>query len=243
MEVPFLVKRKTLSFLLYYFLIVGTLVSLTFVSNKATTVVANKIPLRRNHTIIVDAGHGGEDGGATSCTGVLESSINLEIAARLNDLAKFLGFQTKMIRSSDVSVYTEGKTIAQKKVSDLKNRISLVNQTENAVLVSIHQNTFSDSQYSGGQVFYCSNEKSRQLAEQVQTAICQSVNKGSNRKCKPAEGVYLMQHVTCTGILVECGFLSNAEEEAKLRNEEYQKKVACVIASSVCKFLDRESEH
>ena len=72
-----------------------------------------------DHSIIVDAGHGGEDGGATSCTGVLESSINLEIAARLNDLAKFLGFQTKMIRSSDVSVYTEGKTIAQKKVSDL----------------------------------------------------------------------------------------------------------------------------
>ena len=121
--------------------------------------------------VVIDAGHGGEDGGATSCCGFLESDINLEISLRLNDLLNFLGHRTIMVRTEDVSVHTEGQTIAQRKVSDLKNRVQLVNETENALLVSIHQNYFADSRYSGAQVFCADSTGSRKLAEKIQNAL------------------------------------------------------------------------
>lgn len=231
--------RKFASVLLFYLLIVSVILCATYWGSKATSVIAQRIPLERHATVIIDAGHGGEDGGATSCTGRLESAYNLEIALRLNDLMHLLGLHTQMVRTSDISVYTEGQTIAAKKVSDLKNRVSLVNETENALLVSIHQNTFSDSRYSGAQVFYSESGDGRLLAEQLQNALCQTVNSGSNRRIKQAEGVYLMEHIKKSGILIECGFLSNAEEEAKLRSDAYQKQLCCVIATTVCNFLDR----
>ena len=222
---------------LFYMLIIGIFISVTYLGSEVTSVVAQMIPMERDHTIVIDAGHGGLDGGATSCTRVLESKFNLDIALKLNDLFHLLGYKTVMIRTSDTSVYTDGETIAQKKVSDLKERVRIVNETENAVLVSIHQNTFSDSQYSGAQVFYGAEGGAQELAKALQTAFCQTVNTGSNRQCKKADGIYLMQHIDCTGILVECGFLSNPEEEAKLRTGTYQQKICCVIASSVGQFL------
>lgn len=205
-------------------------------SGSVTTAVQNT-PVDREHTIVIDAGHGGIDGGATSCTGVLESRINLEIALRLNDLLRLLGMDTVMIRTTDTSVYTEGKTIAAQKVSDLKERVRICNGTENAILVSIHQNTFSDSRYGGAQVFYAATQGSQQLAAALQTTFCDSLNSGSNRKAKSAESVYLLQNIRCTGVLVECGFLSNPEEEARLRDSGYQQKICCVIAGSLQEFL------
>lgn len=231
--------RKFTSVLLFYILIVSVFLTAAYWGSAATTAIAHRIPLERHHTVIIDAGHGGVDGGATSCTGKLESAFNLEIALRLNDLMHLLGIHTKMVRTSDISVYTNGETIAAKKVSDLKARVRLVNETENALLLSIHQNTFSDSQYSGAQVFYGAKGEGQQLAEQLQTSLIQSVNPGSNRRCKRADGVYLMEHIEKTGVLIECGFLSNVEEEAKLRSDVYQKKLSCVIAATVCNFLDR----
>ncbi|MBQ7801828.1 MAG: N-acetylmuramoyl-L-alanine amidase [Oscillospiraceae bacterium] len=223
--------------LLTYFLVLGGFTAITYWGSQAVSVVAQMIPLEREHTIVIDAGHGGEDGGATSCTGKLESAFNLEIALKLDDLLHLLGYDTRMIRTTDRSVYTEGDTISAKKVSDLKNRVKTVNETENAVLVSIHQNTFSDSRYSGAQVFYGPEGESKALAEQLQSAFCQTLNPGSSRKSKKADSVYLMQHIDCTGVLVECGFLSNQEEEAMLRSREYQQKLCCVIAATVAGFL------
>ena len=185
------------------------------------------------HTVIIDAGHGGIDGGATSCTGVLESEINLRIAVRLNDLLHYLGYRTVMIRTTDTSVYTQGSTIAAQKVSDLKERVRIVNETDNAILISIHQNTFSDSRYNGAQVFYAENEDSRMIANALQANLTATVNQGSKRKIKKATGIYLMEHIACTGILIECGFLSNPEEEAKLRDPAYQQQLCCVIASTL----------
>ena len=231
--------RRTLSIVLFYILIVSIFLTATYWGSRATSVIAQKIPMERKHTVIIDAGHGGEDGGATSCTGKLEKEYNLEIAMRLNDLMHLMGLHTKMVRTTDISVYTQGQTIAAKKVSDLKNRVNAVNETENGLLVSIHQNTFSDGKYSGAQVFFAAEGESQVLAEQLQSTFCQTLNPGSNRRCKRADGVYLMEHIEKTGILVECGFLSNVQEEAKLRSSEYQKKLSCVIAATVCNFLDR----
>ena len=231
--------RKFASVLLFYILIVSLFLTATYWGSRATSVIAQKIPMERKHTVIIDAGHGGVDGGATSCTGKLEKEYNLEIAMRLNDLMHLMGLHTKMVRTTDISVYTQGQTIAAKKVSELKNRVNAVNETENGLLVSIHQNTFSDGKYSGAQVFYAAEGESQELAEQLQNTFCLTLNPGSNRRCKRADGVYLMEHIEKTGILVECGFLSNVQEEAKLRSSEYQKKLSCVIAATVCNFLDR----
>lgn len=232
-------KKKCSTAVLLYGLIIVSFLVVTYLTSAATTVVAQMIPMERSHTIVIDAGHGGEDGGATSCTGMLESAFNLQISTRLNDLFHLLGYRTLMVRTTDRSVYTQGDTIAAKKVSDLRQRVKLVNETENAILVSIHQNTFSDSRYAGAQVFYGPEGESQLLAEQLQTVICGALNPGSNRRAKKADGIYLMQHIECTGILVECGFLSNAEEEAALRSESYQKKICCVIASAVGSFLTK----
>ena len=220
-----------------YSLTIGGLLLAVIWGSKAVTIISEHMPVEREHCIIIDAGHGGEDGGATSCTGKLESSFNLEISLRLNDLLHLLGYDTAMIRTEDVSIYTKGETIAQKKVSDLKERVRIVNETENALLISIHQNTYPESRYSGAQVFYAKNDNSQLLAKELQSAFTSTVNQGSNRKSKQAEGIYLMEHITCTGVLVECGFLSNPEEEAKLRSEEYQKQICCVIAATVSSFL------
>lgn len=232
-------KAQIGSTVLFYILIICIFIAATYLGSETTSVVAGLIPVEREHTVIIDAGHGGMDGGATSCTGVLESQINLEIALRLNDLCRLLGYDTKMIRTADVSVYTEGETIAAKKVSDLKERVRIVNELENAILVSIHQNTFSDSRYSGAQVFYGAKGDSRELAESMQAALIQNVNPDSSRSFKKADGIYLMDRIKCTGILVECGFLSNPSEEAKLRSADYQKQLSAVIAATLANFLDQ----
>lgn len=211
--------------------------SIIFGGERAVQVFSEEAGAGERWCIVLDAGHGGEDGGATSCTGVLESGINLEITLRLRDLLHLLGRQTRMIRVSDISVYTKGGTIAQKKMSDLKERVRIVNTTPNAVLLSIHQNNFSDGRYSGAQVFYADTQGSEHLAKELQSTLISSLNKGSNRKYKQCDGVYLMEHISCPGVLVECGFLSNPEEEARLRSPDYQRKLCCVIAAAVSSFL------
>ena len=112
-----------------------------------------------------------------------------------------------------------------------------MNETDGGVLVSIHQNTFSDSRYDGAQVFYAKTDGSKDLANALQSAFVQSVNPNSKRTCKKAAGVYLMDNITATGVLVECGFLSNPEEEAKLRSKDYQQQLCCVIAASLGEYL------
>ena len=226
---------------LMYLAVVSFFLGSTWWGSRAVTVISQEIPLERSHTIIVDAGHGGEDGGAVSCTGEKESRINLEIALKLNDLLRLLGWKTRMIRTTDISVYAAGSNLSQKKVSDLKERVRVVNETQNPVLVSIHQNTFSDPRYHGAQIFYNGEAESRVLAKALQEQFCALLNPGSKRTSKYAEGVYLMEHSDCCAVLAECGFLSNPGEEALLRTGEYQQKIACVLGTSLAIHLDRQT--
>ncbi len=214
-----------------YALVLLAIIITIFLGNKAITVASQTAAVKPGYIFIIDAGHGGVDGGAVSCTGIYESHINLEIALRLDDLMHLLGHPTKMIRTSDISIYTNDSSIAAKKASDLRERVRIVNDTEGAILLSIHQNHFSDSIYSGGQIFYPDDTKSKKLAIDLQSQFVKTLNPGSNRKAKPAEGLYLMKHIKNPGILIECGFLSNYEEEHKLRSQDYQKKICCVIAT------------
>lgn len=221
----------------FYLFVFCSILALVLWTDQAVTAMSLQRPIEGRVTVLIDPGHGYPDGGAVSCTGVHESGINLEISQRLNDLMRFLGYQTQMLRQGADSVYTEGDTIGQKKVSDLKERLRQINETENAVVLSIHQNYYTDNRYSGAQMFYAKTSGSDILAKALQTAFVTYLNPGSNRQAKPAQGIYLMEHTNKTSVLVECGFLSNPEEESLLRDPEYQKKICCVIASTMSNYL------
>ena len=230
-------KGKRGSVLLFYIMVISLALFGTILGNQTVATISEMIPVERLHRIVIDAGHGGEDGGAVSCSGKNESYFNLQIALRMNDLLHLLGYDTVMIRSTDTSVYTAGATISQKKVSDLKQRVRIVNRTNNALLLSIHQNTFPEEKYSGAQVFYAKTPGSEELAKRLQDDLVSTLNPGSSRKAKQGSGIYLLDKIGTTGVLVECGFLSNQQEEAKLQMPDYQKKLCCVISSGLVRFL------
>lgn len=223
---------------LVYMAVLGCFLLVSILGSKAVTAISENAPMTNRTCIIIDAGHGGEDGGAVSCTGALESNINLEIALKLNDLLHLLGVETKMLRTTDTALSITGTTISARKASDLRERVRIINETKNGIMISIHQNQYPESRYSGAQVFYTDSQGSKALASQLQSSLVNILNPGSNRKIKKSDGVYLMQHIKCTGILVECGFLSNPREEALLRQADYQRKLCVVIAASCSTFLN-----
>lgn len=229
--------RKRANLVVCYILTVLTVLAGIKGLNRSVTAMAEYRKQQDKTCIIIDPGHGGEDGGAVSVSGRAESTYNLEISDRLKDMLQFLGYQTKMTRDRDISIYTKGETLAQKKASDLKERVRVINDTPNALLLSIHQNHFPEERYAGPQVFYAGTDGSEQLAKHLQTVLVSGLCPGSNRSAKKAKGIYLMEHIGCTGVLVECGFLSNYREEAALRDPEYQKKVSGLIAVGVCQYL------
>lgn len=183
---------------------------------------------------VIDPGHGGADGGAISADGIMESHLNLEISLRLRDLADFLGIETLLTRDSDISIHTEGDTLREQKRSDLQQRINLADSREHTVLLSIHQNMFEQSRYKGAQTFYNAGTESRVYAEAIQEKLKEAVDPGNDRVSKRvSDDVYLMKHVTCPAVLIECGFLSNPEECAMLQQPETQKKIVLAIAAGM----------
>ena len=196
-------------------------------------------------TIVIDAGHGGEDGGATGVGASRESDLNLQISLRLEQILSFCGFRTGMIRTTDRSVYSGNcATYSEKKVSDLKNRVKMVEQTDNAMLISIHQNHFPQEKYSGAQVFYGKAQGSEPLATLLQNSLRLALNPNNRRSVKEGTAIYLLEEIRCPGVLVECGFLSNRQEELLLQEAEYQQKIVCAITKGVIEFTrgvdDRE---
>ena len=194
--------------------------------------------------IVIDPGHGGEDGGATGVAGTRESDLNLAVSLRLRALLRLFGHEPVMVRTTDTAVYSAGAgTISEKKVSDIHNRVKLVNDTPGALLVSIHQNFFTQGKYSGAQVFYADDAYSRELAQQLQAQLRASLDPGNRREAKGAAGtVYLMNHIQTPGILVECGFLSNAAEEARLNTPAYQTRLAMTMAAVLLQNLEDANE-
>ena len=191
--------------------------------------------------VVIDAGHGGEDGGAVSPDGVVESGINLAVAQRLDAVLTLLGENTVMTRTEDISIHSEeAQTLRQKKRSDLQNRVELVNSTPNAVLLSIHQNSLPKSKRThGAQAFYGGFEGSDTLALSIQSALNLSINDVPKEAKRISEDVYLMKNVNAPAVLVECGFLSNRDETEKLQQSTYQTTLAVVIAAG---FLNAQEK-
>ena len=187
-------------------------------------------------TVVVDAGHGGEDGGAVAADGTVESGLNLSIARRVRDLLTFAGVPTAVTREGEDAIYDPGSaTLREKKVSDLHNRVALVNDIPNAILLSIHQNSLPSSPSTrGAQVFWNRQEGAEELASSIQEALNGAVNAGHEKKAAQVpSSVYLMKEITAPGVLVECGFLSNAAETEQLKDPAYQTKLAAAIAAGV----------
>lgn len=190
--------------------------------------------LRRTAPLILDAGHGGEDGGAVSITGVPESQINLAIVLKLRDVLGLYGVDPVVLRETDVSLHDDSaNTLREKKRSDLKNRVAAIEEVEGGTLLSIHQNTYPGSRYHGAHVFYAPTEGSQSLAEHFQSSIKAALQPDNERAVKRIpDTVYIMNHITCPAVLIECGFLTNPEEEALLRDEDYQRKLSAVVAAA-----------
>lgn len=195
--------------------------------------------------VIIDAGHGGFDGGAVSDDGIIEKDINLSIATYLKEYLALFNIDTVMTREIDCSLEDEGlTTIRQRKASDIHNRMKIMEEAENAIFVSIHQNKFSDGKYSGTQVFYSpkTKEESQSLAQEIQDCIVNSLQEDNTRQIKECgTSVYLMYNAVKPAVLVECGFLSNYEEAQRLNSPEYQKKIAFCIAIGIQKYLSVRS--
>ncbi len=186
------------------------------------------------HVLVIDAGHGGEDGGAVAADGTLESDVNLAVALRLEALARFCGVETRMTRRAAALDYPPELTkTAQRKTWDQHRRAELLAQTPGAVLVSVHQNKYPDPRPRGPQVFYGAGEESRALGETAHALLTEALWPENRRVAAPAaKNIYLLRTAQCPAILAECGFLSNPEEAALLAGADCQKKIALALLSA-----------
>ena len=219
-----------------YLYVAAFFLGLASLARHSAEAVSGFAPQTGSSVVVIDAGHGGEDGGTTGASGTAEDELNLAIAKRLEAMLTLMGWQTRMIRKDSGSQATEGETIRARKQSDLRNRVEVVNEYSNAILISIHQNHFPNPKYDGAQVFCTQN--ANQAAQAMQSALTKALCPHSPRSVKRASGVYLMEHIACPGLLVECGFLSNPAEEQRLCSDAYQKQLAVVMAAVLARFAD-----
>ncbi len=191
-------------------------------------------------TIIIDAGHGGEDSGATSSLGFLEKDLNLAIAKILRDGLVNKGYEVVMTRTEDKMLYSEEENIkGMRKLSDLKNRCAIAAKYPESIFISIHMNSFGSSKYSGLQVYYSGgNEESRKLANAIQNNVRSELQPENNRVTKNGKDLYILENCSSTSVIVECGFMSNNEECQKLSTKEYQNQLSSAIICGIISYIN-----
>ncbi len=189
------------------------------------------------YTVVIDAGHGGRDGGASADDdGTLEKHLNLSVAKKIRAILDTMDIRTVMTREDDIELASPDSP--HKKADDLSNRAKIAESQENAIFVSIHMNKFPVEKYRGLQVYYSPNHpQSLTLAEQIRADVRNAFPEMPDRKVTAAKEIYLMERLQIPAILVECGFLSNYEEKELLKTEAYQTKIAMQIAASIAQFL------
>lgn len=199
----------------------------------SSTIISDELPV-----IIIDAGHGGEDGGAIGVDGTYEKDVNLEISLKLNDILSIFGYKTHLIRTTDSAIHTQGDTIRQRKVSDIHNRTATMDLYENCIYLSIHQNKYSDGRIWGTQTFYSANcDESRKIAQLIQNAVKSQIQPNNKRQIKKSgTDIYVLYNATKPAVMVECGFVSNPHELSRLKNNEYQCNMALSIATGILNY-------
>ena len=191
-----------------------------------------------SRVVVLDAGHGGEDGGAVGADGTEEKDLNLAITLTVGERLSELGYTVIYTRTDDRLLYTEEEDIRGiRKISDLKNRCKIAAEHKDALFVSIHMNTFGQSKYSGLQVYYSPGvEGSDILARCIQSEVCAAVQPQNHRKIKRGKDIYILENTENVAVLIECGFLSNPEECKKLSEKEYQKQLSFAIVCGMMKY-------
>ena len=191
--------------------------------------------VKNDVTVVIDAGHGGEDGGASDKSGNLEKDLNLAMAKKLEELFASAGIKTLMTRSEDKLLYDPNTDYhGRKKILDMRERVKIVNECDNPILISIHMNAFPEDEYRGLQVYYSVNDPtSEKIAEGVQTTVHSLIQKENKTKIKQGKDIFLLDRINVPAILVECGFLSNPDEAALLNDEEYQDMLVFCIFHAV----------
>lgn len=187
------------------------------------------------YTIVVDAGHGSPDGGAVGKNGTLEKDLNLDIALKLREIFESRGMRVIMTRTDDNSVCdSDAVTLHEMKVSDMKNRLKIINESGADLFLSIHMNSFSDSSADGLHVFYAGNHpEAEPIAELIQNYISNLTGAKAHCVKTASDTLYLMKNPVPPSILIECGFISNPREEELLNTDEYRSKIAFAIANAV----------
>ena len=191
--------------------------------------------------IIIDAGHGGEDPGAEGEGGILEKDLNLAIAKLLGEELSAKGYTVVYTRTEDKMLYSEEENIkGMRKLSDLKNRCKIAEGYPDALMISIHMNSYGASKYSGLQVYYSrENQNSYMLADSIQSSVKGNLQPENERKIKEGKGLYLLEHSPVSSVIVECGFLTNSEELKKLSEKEYQKQLSFAISCGIINYIEK----
>ena len=235
--------KKSVKDILFYtttLALVAVFGFLMYSASQKVALQASTSPASPKPVIIIDPGHGGEDGGAVAADDTLEKGLNLSVATYLCHCFKEQGFDVVMTRTEDVSLGDQSlSSVRERKRSDLQNRTEIMNSYPNSVTISIHQNKFEQSQYSGTQVFYSVNDAgSVKLAEAIRASVIKEVQPSNKREIKPAtDSIYLLNHAQYTAVLVECGFLSNPVDEANLLDPDYRAEFAYSVFRAAAAFL------
>lgn len=231
--------RKASRYILKFLWIIALLAGISFIGK--TTTVTYSLPIRST-VVVIDAGHGGRDPGASGESGLTEEEVNLRISMKLRRLIESGGGTAIMIREDDSGLYTEGGNGREtRKREDLNNRHAIINGSGADIFISIHLDSFPQPQYFGAQALYLEgDEKSGKLAEGIQEELKKVLDKNNSRKAKATDSVFLLKNNTMPGVLVECGFLSNPEEERLLSDDHYQEKIAWSIFVGIIKYLEAE---
>lgn len=230
-----IINRKRL--LGYVMLITGLFMLFIGANNIYKETMNNTKPMS-NMVVVIDPGHGGWDPGTSGKSGTIEADLNLSIALKLRKFIELSGGTAIMIREDGGGLYTDIKNRTEtKKTEDMKNRRAIINNSGADLLISIHLNSFPQSQYYGAQTFYKrGDESSKKLAQLIQSELITIIDRGNRREIKNRDDVYVLNNNTIPGALVECGFLSNAEEERLLKDAKYQQKLAWSIYCGIMKY-------
>lgn len=240
---------KLIIFFLLYALITFILIiafgTPLFRGGTDTILTLSDVTVPKYTTVIIDAGHGGEDGGASSSAGLIEKDVNLEIATILCDMLRANDINVIMTREDDRLLYDRSVNYqGRKKKLDLAARLAVANSTPDAIFISIHMNSFTDPRYSGLQVWYSpNNADSEPLAELIRAKNRELLQPQNSRTTKSAtSAINLLHNASCPAVLVECGFLSNPDEAALFENDEYRQRVAFMLFCSIIEFLNTGNE-
>lgn len=194
------------------------------------------------HTIILDAGHGNPDGGATNSAGdIVESELNLQIVLKLQNLLESSNCNVILTRSDENGIYeTDSNSIREKKISDMKNRAKIANTSNAEAFISIHMNKLPQTQYYGWQTFYKNqDDTSKKIAQNIQDSLNLFLEKENTRKIKSISGIYLTKNIDIPLVIVECGFLSNSTESQSLKSDNYQNELAWSIYIGLIDYFNK----